>query len=160
MNFYYLVHLYNYYPNPDIEHVQYPGRPLIPSPSHYPSKGILGTYHSITNDHKLTTSICDLVVSVGQEWTWLHGPLLKVSRSCNQGVKSGCISSLDPRAVFQDLMVVGSLQLLAAIGPRSLCSSWPSALAAFATWPRAGSSHHRSLLLPAGRRISPPKAFP
>lgn len=133
LNFYYLVHLYNYYPNPDIEHVQYPGRPLIPSPSHSPSKGILGTYHSITNDHKLTTSICDLVVSVGQEWTWLHGPLLKVSRSCNQGVKPGCISSLDPRAVFQDLMVVGSLQLLAAIGPRSLCSSWPSALAAFAT---------------------------
>ena len=106
--------------------------PLYP-PSHSPSKGIFGTYHSITNDHKLTTTICDLVVSVGQEWTWLHGPLLKVSHGCNQDVKPGCISSLGPRALFQDLVVVGSLQLLAAIGLRSLCSSWPSALAAFAT---------------------------
>ena len=29
MNFYYLVHLCNYYPNPDIEHVQYPWVSLV-----------------------------------------------------------------------------------------------------------------------------------
>lgn len=147
--------LFNTPPNPDIDYSQHPRKPLLPAPSHSPSKGMLVTSCCVTNDHKSSSfpqQSCRIpqflrIRSLGTASWVLRSGSPKASAKASAGLRS----FLELRAVFQDLMAVGRIWVHTVVGPKSRLSRWPSAGGCFghvALLP--GSSHSYK---PAGESV-------